>query len=105
MNKIVVVHPVEYVFTEFRNLETLQFFFLTDPKKMYQKVPVHRERIKQGHLPEESPRDLNAVKLSTGEGVYITADVCVHPMNASIELSPQVVESPECEPLEGKTKT
>ena len=94
MNVIKVKDAVAYAFMEFKALETMQFFFFTDPKKAYQKVPQFKLTLLQGTTPDTDVTKLyNAIKLSTGEGVYVVADVCVHPMDAHIELSARLLDS------------
>lgn len=93
MSTITCKDPVNYAFMEFQALETLEYFWISNPKKPYQKVPPFKATLTQGTSEQDETRTFNAINRITGEGVYVSAaGTCVHPYVATIELTPQTVD-------------
>lgn len=93
MNRITCKDPVDFAFAQFKDLHNLEFFFITDSKKPYQKVPLFHDKVAQGFGGDD--KVYNAIELSTGESRFVTAEGCVHPYIANVDLVPQTANQAE----------
>jgi len=93
MSTITCKDPVNFAFMDFQALETLEYFWISRSDNPYQKVPLFIPKFMQGDHIDLKTKEYNAINRKTNEPAYVVNNTCIHPYVATIELTPQVVDS------------